>query len=152
MNSDGSVRRTYVPVSGEELRKATLLVQDAIGWDGRRGDSVTVEHLRFDRTGQFEQEDALLRREAWLLSMLPRVAAGAGLLLLLALASVVRGQRRRRRADRAAGSPARLSSAIRVFGTGSPGAGRPRTDAPQRRAPGAPAAAGCGARATPVAG
>ena len=122
LNQDGSVRRTYIPVSGDELRKATLLVQDAIGWDGRRGDSVTVEHLQFDRSSQFEQEDMLLRREAWLLSLLPMAVAGtAGLLLLLAMVVLLRGRQRRRRAQRAGGGTARLSSATRVFGTGTPG-------------------------------
>ena len=116
-NPDGSVRRTYAPVSGDELRKATLLVKDAVGWDQRRGDSVTVEHLQFDRSGQFELEDAMLRREAWLLSLLPVAAAVAGGLLLLATVAVLRTRQRRRRVERTAGGPARLSSAMRVFGT-----------------------------------
>ena len=121
LNQDGSVRRAYTPVSGDQLRKATLLVQDAIGWDRQRGDSVTVEHLQFDRSSQFEQEDVLLRREAWLLSMLPVAAAAAALLVLLALFVVLRRRQRRRRAERAAGGTARLSSATRVFGTGGAG-------------------------------
>ena len=121
LNQDGSVRRAYTPVPGDELRKATLLVQDAIGWDRERGDSVTVEHLQFDRSSQFEQEDMLLRREARLLSMLPVAAAAAAMLLLFALVAVLRWRRRRRRAERAAGGTARLSSATRVFGTGRPG-------------------------------
>lgn len=121
LNPDGSVRRTYTAVSGDQLRKATLLVQDAIGWDRRRGDSVTMEHLQFDRSSEFEQEDALLRREAWLLSMLPVAgAAVAVLVLLLAMVVVLRGRQRRRRAERAAGGTARLSSATRVFGTRRP--------------------------------
>lgn len=121
LNQDGSVRRAYTPVPGDELRKATLLVQDAIGWDRERGDSVTVEHLQFDRSSQFEQEDMLLRREARLLSMLPVAAAAAAMMLLLALVAVLRWRQRRRRAERAAGGTARLSSATRVFGTGRPG-------------------------------
>ena len=121
LNSDGSVRRTYTPVPGDELRKATLLVQDAIGWDRQRGDSVTVEHLQFDRSSQFEQEDVLLRREAWLLNMLPVAAAATAALLLFALVVVLRRRQRRRRAEFAAGGTARLSSATRVFGTGRPG-------------------------------
>ena len=121
LNPDGSVRRTYLAVSGEELRKASLLVKDAIGWDERRGDSVTVEHLQFDRSSQFEQEDALLRREAWLLSMLPVAAAAVAGLLLLAVAAVVRGRQRRRRAERSTGGPARLDNATRVYGTAGSG-------------------------------
>ena len=122
LNTDGSVQRSYAPVSGDELRKATLLVKDAIGWDRRRGDSVTVEHLQFDRSSQFEHEDSLLRREAWLLSMLPMAATAAGGLLLLVLIAVWRGKQRRRRYERAAGGPARLSSAMRVYGAAGSGA------------------------------
>jgi len=121
LNSDGSVRRTYTPISGDDLRKASLLVKGAIGWDQRRGDSVAVEHLQFDRSSQFEQEDALLRREAWLLGMLPVAAATIGGLMLLAVAAMVRGRRRRRRADRAAVGPARLDNATRVYGTAGAG-------------------------------
>ena len=133
LDQDGSVQRTYAPVSGDELRKATLLVQDAIGWDQRRGDSVTVEHLPFDRGSQFEDEDALLRREAWLLSMLPTAAAGAGVLLLLAVLAVWRGRRRRRRSEIAASGPARLSNAMRAFGTDSTG-GMPERERMRRNA------------------
>ena len=133
LDQDGSVQRTYAPVSGDELRKATLLVQDAIGWDQRRGDSVTVEHLPFDRGSQFEDEDALLRREAWLLSMLPTAAAGAGVLLLLAVVAVWRGRRRRRRSEIAASGPARLSNAMRAFGTDSTG-GMPEREQMRRNA------------------
>ena len=133
LNADGSVQRTYAPVSGDELRKATLLVKDAIGWDQRRGDSVTVEHLQFDRGSQFALEDAMLRREAWLLSMLPVAAAVAGALLLLVMVAVWRGRRRRRRSERAASGPARLSNAMRAFGTGSTG-GMPDREQMRRNA------------------
>ena len=114
LNSDGSVRREYAPVSADDLRKATLLVEDAIGWNERRGDSVTVEHLQFDRTRQFQQEDALLRREAELLRLLPQVAAGAAALLLVAVLAWLLGRRRRSRATQRSGTrPARLSAAAR---------------------------------------
>ena len=114
LNADGSVRRDYAPVSVDDLRKATLLIKDAIGWDQRRGDSVTVEHLQFDRTGQFQQEDALLRREAELLRMLPPAAAGvAGLVVAAILAWWLGRRRRSRAAQRSREHPARLSAAAR---------------------------------------
>lgn len=121
LNADGSVRRTYAPVTADELRKATLLVQAAIGWDPRRADSVTVEHLQFDRSGEFEQEDAMLRREARLLGMLPVAAMVAGGLLLLVAAAVWRGRQRRIRSARAASGPARLSGVKRVYGRAQAG-------------------------------
>ena len=114
VNADGSVRRDYTPVSADELRKAALLIEGAVGWDRRRGDSVTVEHLQFDRTRQFQQEDALLRREAELLRLLPAAAAGAAALLAAAALSWWLGRRRRARAAHHSGlRPARLRAAAR---------------------------------------
>lgn len=114
VNADGSVRREYTPVSAEELRKAALLIEGAVGWDQRRGDSVTVEHLQFDRTRQFQQEDALLRREAELLRLLPPAAAGAAVLLAAAALAWWLGRRRRSRAAQHSGlRPARLRAAAR---------------------------------------
>ncbi len=63
LNPDGSIKREYIPVSEEDIKKAAALVKDAIGYNRDRGDSVTVEALQFDRTKQFEQEDALYRRQ-----------------------------------------------------------------------------------------
>ena len=120
LNADGSAQREYTPVSTDDLRKATLLIQDAIGGDRERGDSVTVEHLQFDRTRQFQQEDAVLRREAELLRMLPLVPAGAAALLLTALGCWLWGRRRSRAAQRPGGHPARLSTAARVGGAAAP--------------------------------
>ena len=121
LSADGSVQREYTPVSTDDLRKATLLIQDAIGWDRQRGDSVTVEHLQFDRMRQFQQEDAVLRREAELLRMLPLAAAGAAALLMTAVGSWLWGRRRRSRAAQRSGAhTARLSAAARVGGAASP--------------------------------
>ena len=121
LHADGSVQREYTAVSTDDLRKATLLIQDAIGWDQQRGDSVTVEHLQFDRLHQFQQEDAVLRREAELLRTLPLVAAGALALLVTALGSWLWGRRRRSRAAQRSGTqPARLSAAGRYGWTASP--------------------------------
>ena len=122
LNADGSAQREYTPVSADDLRKATLLIQDAIGWDRQRGDSVTVEHLQFDRMRQFQEEDAVLRREAELLRMLPLVPAGAVALLLTALGSWLWGRHRRSRAAQRPGTqPARLSAAARCGFAASPG-------------------------------
>ena len=121
LNADGSVQREYTPVSANDLRKATLLIQDAIGWNQQRGDSVTVEHLQFDRMRQFQEEDAMLRREAELLRMLPLAAAGAAALLLTALGSWLWGRHRRSRAAMYSGMhPARLSAAARGGRAASP--------------------------------
>ncbi|MEW5813890.1 MAG: flagellar basal-body MS-ring/collar protein FliF [Spirochaetota bacterium] len=58
---DGSIQREYIPVPDEELAKAKTLVEHAIGFNRERGDSVTVQHLQFDRTSQFLREDEQLK-------------------------------------------------------------------------------------------
>ena len=55
---NGSIERDYTPISSEELQSAAKAVQDAIGYDNSRGDSVSVLNIKFDRTDQFEKEDA----------------------------------------------------------------------------------------------
>ena len=52
------IDRVYTPVSPETLAEATALVQDAIGYNELRGDSVTVRNIRFDRTAQHQAEDS----------------------------------------------------------------------------------------------
>ena len=51
------IDRVYTPVSPETLAEATALVQDAIGYNELRGDSVTVRNIRFDRTAEHLAED-----------------------------------------------------------------------------------------------
>ncbi len=63
LNPDGSIKRTYVPVSPEDVEKIRGLVRSAVGYDASRGDQVTVEEIPFDRTSQFALEDAAYRRE-----------------------------------------------------------------------------------------
>ena len=58
MLSNGTIDREYVPITAETIAQATSLVQDAIGYNELRGDSVTVRNIRFDRTAQFQEEDA----------------------------------------------------------------------------------------------
>ena len=55
--SNGAIEREYVPVTPEQLADAEKLVQDAIGYNRSRGDSVTVRNIQFDRTAQFEEEN-----------------------------------------------------------------------------------------------
>ncbi|HOV62975.1 MAG TPA: flagellar basal-body MS-ring/collar protein FliF [Spirochaetia bacterium] len=62
-DTDGSIKRIYEPVSDVDLQKAKTLIEHAIGYDQTRGDSVTVQHLQFDRTGQFSREDEQFRNQ-----------------------------------------------------------------------------------------
>ena len=80
---DGQIEREYIPIPDEELQKATQAVQNAIGYNALRKDSVSVLNLQFDRMGEFEKEDeayfrAVQRRWILLISL-----AGLALLLLI---------------------------------------------------------------------
>ncbi len=55
---NGTIEREYQAIPTEELQSATKAVQDAIGYQKARGDSVSVLNIRFDRTLQFEKEDS----------------------------------------------------------------------------------------------
>lgn len=60
ITNNSSYVRIYHPVSPEEIRNVTALVQAAIGYSVRRGDQVTVTHLQFDQWDKFSAEDSLL--------------------------------------------------------------------------------------------
>ncbi|MCF7928034.1 MAG: flagellar M-ring protein FliF [Spirochaetales bacterium] len=82
LTDDGSIEREYTPVSEEALQKAATLVEHAIGYDPTRGDSVTVEHLQFDRTKQFLEEDAVYRRRAQIRQILIYSLIGVGIIIV----------------------------------------------------------------------
>lgn len=82
LNKDGSIQREYIPVTDEELTKARTLVEHAIGFNRNRGDSVTVQHLQFDRTEQFRLEDEKFRARARTQQMLIYGAIGLGVILV----------------------------------------------------------------------
>jgi flagellar M-ring protein FliF len=82
LNPDGSISRTYMPVSDEDLEKATALVRDAVGYSRNRGDSVTVEHLPFDRTQEHLEEDEQFRRRAALQRTILYALIGLGIVVV----------------------------------------------------------------------
>ncbi|MGP1454727.1 MAG: flagellar basal-body MS-ring/collar protein FliF [Treponema sp.] len=95
---DGRIEREYIPISEEELQKATQAVQNAIGYSAVRNDSVSVLNIPFDRTAQFEEEDELyfrnIQRRTIILISLASIAL---LLLLFVLYRIISRERERRR-------------------------------------------------------
>jgi flagellar M-ring protein FliF len=81
LNPDGSIAREYVPVSPEELRTVEALVQDAIGFDPDRGDSVTVAHLQKDRRAEHAGEDSVFRRQKQVREAIVWSLIGLGIIL-----------------------------------------------------------------------
>jgi len=55
---DGSIERIYTAMDPRDIQGTQILIQNAIGYNAARGDSVTVHNIQFDRTKQFSDEDA----------------------------------------------------------------------------------------------
>jgi flagellar M-ring protein FliF len=79
---DGSIDRVYTAIPDEELRQAQALVQDAIGFDKARGDSVTVQNIRFDRTAEQEAEDLAYFRQRQVETTVLFALGGVAVLLI----------------------------------------------------------------------
>jgi flagellar M-ring protein FliF len=85
LNPDGSIKREYTPVSDEDLSKAEALIKDSIGYDRDRGDSVTVEHISFDRSVQFAAEDEEFRLQRQLRTTIISIVIGIGAIIFAAI-------------------------------------------------------------------
>lgn len=99
---NGSVDREYIPVDGRSLLDAQELIQDAVGYNPARGDSVSVRHLQFDRSDEFEREDQVYRRRQALIgALLYSVVALIALFILFLIARAINVSVRRKRSLRA---------------------------------------------------
>jgi flagellar M-ring protein FliF len=96
---DGSLEREYTPVAPEDLRAAQALIRDAIGFNAARGDSVTVQNIRFDRTREFSEADAAYHRQKQMQTTILVALSGVALLLtvFIAFRIITRELERRRR-------------------------------------------------------
>ncbi|MGI5174043.1 flagellar M-ring protein FliF [Treponema sp. OMZ 840] len=94
----GSIEREYIPVPAEDLEKAKLLVQDAIGYNRDRGDSVTVTNIAVDRSAQFAAEDlAYMRAEQTRRTVLLSVIGVIAVLIAFILFRIISREMERRR-------------------------------------------------------
>jgi flagellar M-ring protein FliF len=95
---NGAIEREYVPINDDELKSAAKAVQDAIGYDRARGDSVSVLNIKFDRTAQFEKEDAAyLQKQQTQTTMLYALAAIAVILVSFIIYRMINRELERRR-------------------------------------------------------
>jgi flagellar M-ring protein FliF len=99
IQDDGSIEREYTPVPAEDLAAAQSLIRDAVGFSAGRGDSVTVQNIRFDRTREFSEEDAAYFREQQMQQTLVLLLIGAAILLVgfVVFRLIAREMERRRR-------------------------------------------------------
>jgi flagellar M-ring protein FliF len=80
--TDGTIEREYTPVDPEDLRATQVLIQNAIGYNAGRGDAVTVQNIRFDRTRQFADEDAAYFRQKQIQTTILVFLSGLAILLV----------------------------------------------------------------------
>ena len=88
ITNGNSYVREYHPVTTEEIRNVTSLVQAAIGYDLKRGDQVSVTHIQFDHWDRFNAEDAKLMRDRFIKKTL--IITMISLLILFVLALAIR--------------------------------------------------------------
>jgi flagellar M-ring protein FliF len=82
VTTDAKGKVTATPLSQEELDKLTALVQEAIGYDKSRGDSVKVINAPFKAEAVAKADDLPFWQQQWLLDLLRAGAVPAGLTLV----------------------------------------------------------------------
>ena len=99
LRKDGSIEREYVPLTDVDLSKARALVENAIGFSRERGDSVTVQHVVFDRTDEHQKEDREYRAKLQLQRTILYIMISIAVLLIsfIVFRLVSRELERRRR-------------------------------------------------------
>jgi flagellar M-ring protein FliF len=85
VTTDAKGKVTATPLSQEELDKLTALVQEAIGYDKARGDSVKVVNAPFKAEAAVKAADLPFWQQQWLLDLL-RAGGVPAALTLVALA------------------------------------------------------------------
>jgi flagellar M-ring protein FliF len=118
LNKDGSIAREYVALSDEELGKAKSLIENAVGFSRERGDSVTVQHIVFDRSNQQKQEDQSFRNQLQLqrtvlYSLLGVAAILIGFVVVRLISRELERRRRLREEERARQHQAMREAALR---------------------------------------
>ncbi|MBT9598380.1 MAG: flagellar M-ring protein FliF [Vitreoscilla sp.] len=81
-NTDAKGKTTTAPLSNEELEKLTSLVQEAVGFNKERGDSVKVINAPFKIEALDKPETTPLWQQPWVLDMVRAGAVPAALALV----------------------------------------------------------------------
>lgn len=96
--TNGQIEREYVAISSEELQSAQKAVQDAIGFNRARGDSVSVLNIQFDRSAEFAKEDlAYLKKKQTEQTILYSLIALAVILVSFIIYRMITRELERRR-------------------------------------------------------
>ena len=113
IGEDGFIERVYTPIDPRDLREVQIQIQNAVGFNPARGDSVSVHNIQFDRTAQFAEEDAAYFRRKQMETMLMVFLIGLAVLLVsfILFRTISREIERRRRLE--AEERARREEALR---------------------------------------
>jgi flagellar M-ring protein FliF len=82
VTTDAKGKTTSTPLTQDEMDKLTALVQEAIGFDQTRGDSVKVINAPFKIEAALKADELPLWKQQWLLDLLRAGAVPAGLTLV----------------------------------------------------------------------
>ena len=82
VTTDAKGKTTSTPLTQDEMDKLTALVQEAIGFNKDRGDSVKVINAPFRVDAQPKEEELPLWKQQWLLDLLRAGGVPAGLTLV----------------------------------------------------------------------
>jgi flagellar M-ring protein FliF len=82
VTTDAKGKTTSTPLPQDEMDKLTALVEEAIGFDKTRGDSVKVINAPFKGEAAMKAEDVPVWKQQWLLDLLRAGAVPAGLTLV----------------------------------------------------------------------
>jgi flagellar M-ring protein FliF len=82
VTTDAKGKTTSTPLTQDEMDKMTALVQEAIGFDKTRGDSVKVINAPFRIEASMKTEELPLWKQQWLLDLLRAGGVPAGLTLV----------------------------------------------------------------------
>ena len=98
INPNGTISRKYIPIDPSVLNSVTRIVENAVGYNKSRGDSVTVQNIQYDRTAQFEEEDmAFIRAKNQRTTILVSIACVAAVLLAFMVFRMISREVERRR-------------------------------------------------------
>ncbi len=94
-----TIDREYIPIPAETLAATQLLIQDAVGYNEARGDSVSVQNIPYDRSKEFAAEDAAYFRaqQFEFFGIIGLSAVAALLVIFIAVKLIMREMERRRR-------------------------------------------------------
>ncbi|MBR5867484.1 MAG: flagellar M-ring protein FliF [Spirochaetaceae bacterium] len=98
INPNGTISRKYIPINPSVPNSVTRIVENAVGYNKSRGDSVTVQNIQYDRTAQFEEEDmAFIRAKNQRTTILVSIACVAAVLLAFMVFRMISREVERRR-------------------------------------------------------